>query len=152
MPAADPAASGLLAPALLPTAALALPLNSEEASPQQADAQHQPAANVWHRDARHHHACLFGSLGLLTPALLPAAALALPLSSADAMAQLADAQQWAAAHDALLLGSLGDLLGDSLFALSRQADALVQQQLTGAAQGRVPHPCCTADRAAASAT
>ena len=152
VPAAALAASGLLARALLPAAALDLPVNSEEALPQQADAQHWPAANTWHRDARHNSAVLLGSLGLLMPALIPAAALALPLGSTDAMAQLADAQQWMAASDALLLGSLGDSLGDSLYTLGRQADALVQQQLTGAAQARVSRPCCTADLAAACAT
>jgi hypothetical protein len=46
--------------------------------------------------------------------------------------QLAGPPQWLAARDVLQLGSLGDALGDALYAAGVQADALVQQQLVGA--------------------
>ena len=54
--------------------------------------------------------------------------------STDALFQAGSVVHWMPASHALALGSLGESLTDILYAVSRQADALVQQQLTSAPQ------------------
>ena len=54
--------------------------------------------------------------------------------STDALPHVANARHWLPASHALAIGSLGESLTETLYAVSRQADALVQQQLTSAPQ------------------
>lgn len=49
----------------------------------------------------------------------------------DSLPQVAVSPHWPASH-MLAIGSLGESLTETLYAVSRQADALVQQQLTSA--------------------
>ena len=79
--------------------------------------------------------CSAGRVAPCAALLTPDAVLALPPSSlalARHAQQLPGPPQWLAARDVLQLGSLGDALGDALYAAGVQADALVQQQLVGA--------------------
>lgn len=57
--------------------------------------------------------------------------------STDALLQVAITPHWLPASYALAIGSLGESLTEMLYAVSRQADALVQQQLTSAPQLRL---------------
>ena len=52
--------------------------------------------------------------------------------STGALSEVANAPHLLPASHALVIGSLGESLAEDLYAVSRQADALVQQQLTSA--------------------
>ena len=54
--------------------------------------------------------------------------------SPDALPQGGNALHWLPARQVLALGSLGESLTEVLYAVSRQADALVAEQLTSAPQ------------------